>query len=80
MKPSYQIVDVKDSQGYAKYLAKNGQLLLPLVELPEASRLASMSLSTSCAGPASRTFYSYRQPAWPAKSLRFFLRHLFFYH
>lgn len=40
MKPSYQIVDVKDSRGYAKYLAKNGQLLLPLVELLEASRLA----------------------------------------
>jgi len=40
MKPSYQIVDVKDSRGYAKYLAQNGQLLLPLVELLEASRLA----------------------------------------
>ena len=40
MKPSYQIVDVKDSRGYAKYLAQNGQLLLPLVELIEASRLA----------------------------------------
>ena len=40
MKPSYQIVDVKDSRGYAKYLAQNGQLLLPLVELLETSRLA----------------------------------------
>ena len=40
MKPSYQIVDVKDSRGYAKYLAQNGQLLLALVELLEASRLA----------------------------------------
>jgi hypothetical protein len=40
MKPSYQIVDAKDSQGYAKYLAQNGQLLLPLVELIKASRLA----------------------------------------
>ena len=40
MKPSYQIVDVKDSRGYAKYLAKNGQLFLPLMELIEASRLA----------------------------------------
>jgi hypothetical protein len=40
MKSSYQIVDVKDSRGYAKYLAQNGQLLLPLVELLEASRLA----------------------------------------
>lgn len=40
MKPSYQIVDVKDSRSYAKYLAKHGQLLLPLVELIEASRLA----------------------------------------
>jgi len=40
MKPSYQIVDVKDSQGFARYLAQNGQLLLPLVELIEASRMA----------------------------------------
>jgi putative transposase len=40
MKPSYQIVDRKDSQGFARYLAKNGQLLLPLVELLEASRMA----------------------------------------
>jgi transposase-like protein len=40
MKPSYQIVDRKDSQGFARYLAKNGQLLLPLVELIEASRMA----------------------------------------
>jgi hypothetical protein len=40
MKSSYQIVDRKDSQGFARYLAKNGQLLLPLVELLEASRMA----------------------------------------
>lgn len=40
MKSSYQIVDIKDSRGYAKYLAPNGQLLFPLVELIEASRLA----------------------------------------
>lgn len=40
MKPSYHIVDRKDSQGFARYLAKNGQLLLPLVELLEASRMA----------------------------------------
>lgn len=44
MKPSYQIVDVKDSRSYAKYLAKHGQLLLPLVELIEASRLAVAEL------------------------------------
>ncbi len=40
MKPSHQIEDRKDSQGFARYLAKNGQLLLPLVELIEASRMA----------------------------------------
>jgi putative transposase len=40
MKSSYQIVDRKDSQGFARYLAKNGRLLLPLVELIEASRMA----------------------------------------
>ncbi len=37
MKPSCQIVDRKDSQGFARYLAKNGQLLRPSVELIEAS-------------------------------------------
>ncbi len=37
MKPSCQIVDRKDSQGFARYLAKNGQLLRPLVRLIEAS-------------------------------------------
>jgi len=40
MKLSYQIVDRKDSQDFARYLAKNGQLLLPLVELLETSRMA----------------------------------------
>ena len=40
MNSSYQIVDRKDSQGFAGYLAKNGQLLLPLVELLETSRMA----------------------------------------
>lgn len=40
MKASYQIIDRKDSRGFAKYLAKNEQLLFPLVELIEASRLA----------------------------------------
>ncbi len=40
MKPLYQIVDRKDSQGFARYLAQNGQLLLPLVELIETSRMA----------------------------------------
>jgi transposase-like protein len=40
MRPSYQIVDRKDSQAFAGYLAKNGQLLLPLVELIESSRMA----------------------------------------
>ncbi|MCH5377581.1 MAG: hypothetical protein JJ992_26790 [Planctomycetes bacterium] len=40
MKPSYQIVERKDSRGFARYLAKNGQLLLPLVELLETSRMA----------------------------------------
>lgn len=33
-------MDRKDSQGFARYLARNGQLLLPLVELLEASRMA----------------------------------------
>ena len=40
MKAPYQIVDRKDRQSFARYLAKNGQLLLPLVELSETSRMA----------------------------------------
>ena len=40
MKKSYRIVTHKDRQGLAGYLARNGQLLLPMVELIEASRMA----------------------------------------
>ncbi len=40
MKKSYRIVTRKNSQGLADYLAQNGQLLLPMVELIEASRMA----------------------------------------
>ena len=40
MKKSYRIVTQKNSQGLADYLAQNGQLLLPMVELIEASRMA----------------------------------------
>jgi putative transposase len=39
MKPSDRVVDRKDSQGFARYLAPNGQLLLPLVKLLATSRL-----------------------------------------
>jgi hypothetical protein len=44
MKPSYQTVDRKGSQGFSRYFAKNGQLLLPLVELVEAFLLALVEL------------------------------------
>ena len=40
MKRSYRIVTHKNSRGLADYLARNGQLLLPMVELIEASRMA----------------------------------------
>ncbi len=40
MKKSYRIVTHKDTQGLAEYLARYGQLLLPMVELIEASRMA----------------------------------------
>ena len=40
MKKSYRIVTRKDSKALAEYLARNGQLLLPMVELIEASRMA----------------------------------------
>lgn len=40
MKESYRIVTSKDSQKLAEYLAQSGQLMLPMVELIEASRMA----------------------------------------
>ena len=40
MKKSYRIVTHNDSQGLAEYLTRNGQFLLPMVELIEASRMA----------------------------------------
>lgn len=40
MRKSYSIVNQKDSQSIARYFARHGQALLPLVDLIEASRLA----------------------------------------
>lgn len=40
MERPYHIVHKNDAQNWAHYLAKNGQALLPLVELVEQSRLA----------------------------------------
>ena len=40
MEKPYHIVPRNDTQNWARYLAKNGQALLPLVELIEQSRLA----------------------------------------
>ena len=40
MKRSYRIVTHKNSRGLADYLARNGQFLLPMVELIESSRMA----------------------------------------
>ena len=37
-------MDRKDSQGFARYLAQNGQVLLPLVELVETSHMAVYEL------------------------------------
>jgi hypothetical protein len=45
MKLSYQIVARKDSQGCARYWANNGQLLLPLGGLVEASSMAAGELT-----------------------------------
>ena len=40
MTPVYQIADRKDSRALSQYLAKNGQLLLPMVELISSAQLA----------------------------------------
>ncbi len=37
---AYRIVNREDSRSLAEYLTENGQLLLPMVELIEASRMA----------------------------------------
>jgi len=38
--PSYQVVTSKDSKELAEFLARNGQLLLPMLQLIQQSRLA----------------------------------------
>lgn len=40
MKKCYQVIDKKDSRKLREYLIKNGQLLLPMLELIEDSRMA----------------------------------------
>lgn len=40
MRRSYRIVGCKDNKGLSEYLVQNGQFLMPMVELIEASRLA----------------------------------------
>jgi transposase-like protein len=40
MGKSYRIIDRRDSKKLTEYLVKNGQLLMPMVELIEASRMA----------------------------------------
>ena len=40
MEKPYHIVSKKDTQGLGHFLAKNGQALLPMVELIEQSKLA----------------------------------------
>ena len=40
MRRSYRIIDRKDNKKLTEYFIENGQLLMPMVELIEASRLA----------------------------------------
>jgi putative transposase len=40
MGKSYRIIDLKDNKKLTEYLVQNGQFLMPMVELIEASRLA----------------------------------------
>jgi hypothetical protein len=62
MKPLYQIVDRKDSQGFAGYLAKNGQLLPPLVELIEAFKMAVDELIDVLGRASIEAVFSCRPP------------------
>lgn len=40
MKTAYQIAEARDSGALAEFLAKDGQLLLPMLELIEQAQLA----------------------------------------
>jgi hypothetical protein len=40
VKKSYQIATERDSRRLAEFLARNGQILLPMVELIEESKMA----------------------------------------
>jgi uncharacterized protein (DUF433 family) len=79
MKPSYQIVDRKDSQGFARYLAQNGQLLLPLEDVEPEAHACSNKKNLPISGRA----YSHGSPSWifsmlvcfPKKALLVYNRH-----
>ena len=54
MEEPYHIVEKKDTQRWAEVLAKNGQALVPMVELIEQSRLALDELVERWAGQRSK--------------------------
>lgn len=58
----------KDSYSLAKYLARPGQLLLPLVKLIEASRLAINELIDIRRRASIEAVFNFRLPAWPGKA------------
>jgi hypothetical protein len=47
MKRRYQVLSAKETQKIGEWLAKDGQLLLPMMELIEASRLALLTPATT---------------------------------
>ena len=61
MEKPYHIVGKEESQELAKFLAKNGQALLPMVELIEQSKLAVDELIDVLGGRRSRPCYGCRR-------------------
>ena len=52
MKQAYQVADRQDSRALSEFLSKDGQLLLPLLELLEKAELAVDELIDVAGGPA----------------------------
>ena len=66
-KQNYQILDRKDSRKLAEYLSKDGQLLLPLLDLITNTEAAVDELIDLLAGLPSRLFLFFLPEKWPEK-------------
>jgi len=66
----YHIIGKEESQELAKFLVKNGQALLPMVELIEQSKLAVDELIDDWGGRRSRPCYGCPRKESPGHRMR----------